>query len=608
MTGTRQGGAIVPSSIGKLAHTLIEIATAHATCHSTSALLNDAVEIVRGSLPDAAVFVHLLDEDSQSLVLRAATHGDQSSHLNVFTLRIGEGVVGWVALTGKVAIINDDPIHDARYKYFPQVNEGDFRSGMAAPLRHQTQTIGVVSVWSTHDNAYSWSDIEFLSRTGELLASLVAATRATEHRSSLAVILGATVETFTATPGASLHEVLDQVAGILLHHLESEYCLIVLTDADGVPSIGGFAPSGHELLEVAQYVVSKGDPSLLAARDGGAPSSTARFSSATCAQFASPQTAGHGVIWCYRNNPYSRDEISMLREVASLLGLVIAPRIAHNAEYAESRERLFQLLTGSNKTGKLLEFSASLGMKPNQEYCAVYARVSPNIVDPTDAESPEDAVARVSTAVETLMRDLVRNRNKTIVHRLGTTVQALVPLTSGANSTRQVLALCESIARELKDRLGVVVEAGIGASATPTAGLDASLREAREALNYRAEVPSAAAILQFRDAVPQIYFWQMSKALDVDRLPYVRELEALAQYDLRKKSKLVHTLDRFLAASGNSTAAAERLHIHRNTMRQRLARIEELTSLPLQTMTAEELFEIRVALLLCDKGTGLPGR
>lgn len=599
MTVTHQGGAEVPGSVGKLARTLIDIAGAHSRNHSIAGLLNEGVGIIRSSLTEGAVFVHLWDSDSQSLVLRAATDGDQSSHLNVFALRVGEGVVGWVALTGKVAMINDDPARDARYKYFPQVNEDAFRSGIAVPLRHQAGTLGVISAWSTQENAYTWTDVEFLSGAAELLASLVSATTATQHRSARAVVLGAIIETFTEAPRDSHHEVLDRMASLLLHHLASECCLIVLNDADGVSSLGGCAPSGHELREKAQYVVAKGDPRLLAEQSGPAAPFAAPFSTAMSAQFSSRHPAGHGSIWCYRSAAYTREETATLDEVAALLGLVIGPRIAHNAEYAEARERLFQLLAASGSNSKVLEQASALGINPNHKYCALAARITLDSFDYAESQDPEAALARVSAAVESFMRGLMHARHKSIVERLGNTVQALIPLAPG-HSTAQTAQMCQAIAQQLQQRLEVRIDVGIGGAASAAAGLSASLREAREALNYVTEEATAPRVIEFSSAVPSIYFSQMAKSLDVGRLPYVRQLEALLVHDEQRKSRFVHTLGRFLAAAGNASVAAEQLHIHRNTMRQRLARIEQLTLIPVQSMTPEELFEVRVALMLCE--------
>ena len=55
-------------------------------------------------------------------------------------------------------------------------------------------------------------------------------------------------------------------------------------------------------------------------------------------------------------------------------------------------------------------------------------------------------------------------------------------------------------------------------------------------------------------------------------------LQPLHNYDQRHNSELLATLVAFLEDSENVIAVAERLHIHRNTLRYRLQKVEEITS------------------------------
>ncbi|WP_197496490.1 helix-turn-helix domain-containing protein, partial [Mycobacterium sp. 1274761.0] len=66
---------------------------------------------------------------------------------------------------------------------------------------------------------------------------------------------------------------------------------------------------------------------------------------------------------------------------------------------------------------------------------------------------------------------------------------------------------------------------------------------------------------------------------------FIREwLGALLDYDTAKKSELVLTLSQHLEAGGNYDDSARTLHIHRSTLRYRLARISELTGYDLRNV------------------------
>ncbi len=73
----------------------------------------------------------------------------------------------------------------------------------------------------------------------------------------------------------------------------------------------------------------------------------------------------------------------------------------------------------------------------------------------------------------------------------------------------------------------------------------------------------------------------------------------LALHDERHEGQLLPTLRAYFDAVGNSAEAARRLHVHSNSLRHRLARIEELTGLS-ALIRAERLW-LELALLVVDR-------
>jgi DNA-binding PucR family transcriptional regulator len=53
-------------------------------------------------------------------------------------------------------------------------------------------------------------------------------------------------------------------------------------------------------------------------------------------------------------------------------------------------------------------------------------------------------------------------------------------------------------------------------------------------------------------------------------------------YDRRHNSDLVRTLRVYFAANANTSEAADRLYLHRNSLSYRLARVEDITGLDLK--------------------------
>ncbi|MFC5816188.1 PucR family transcriptional regulator [Nonomuraea harbinensis] len=71
---------------------------------------------------------------------------------------------------------------------------------------------------------------------------------------------------------------------------------------------------------------------------------------------------------------------------------------------------------------------------------------------------------------------------------------------------------------------------------------------------------------------------------DVRRSFAGRLLAPLLDYDAGHQSELVRTLATFLDCAGSWNACAERMHVHVNTVRYRIKRVEELTGRDLSTM------------------------
>lgn len=89
---------------------------------------------------------------------------------------------------------------------------------------------------------------------------------------------------------------------------------------------------------------------------------------------------------------------------------------------------------------------------------------------------------------------------------------------------------------------------------------------------------------------------------DLDDAP----LTALQNYDAEHRADLVETLDVYLAVMGNVAAAAERLTVHKNTLRYRLQRIRAVSGLDLDDPDARltAMLLLRMRSLTDGTGTG----
>ena len=77
---------------------------------------------------------------------------------------------------------------------------------------------------------------------------------------------------------------------------------------------------------------------------------------------------------------------------------------------------------------------------------------------------------------------------------------------------------------------------------------------------------------------------------------FAQQLRRLSEHDRTHDGQLVHTLDVFLECEGNGVRAAQRLYIHRHTLKYRLQRIEEICGVDLSDPLCK--LNLRTALLL----------
>jgi DNA-binding PucR family transcriptional regulator len=73
-------------------------------------------------------------------------------------------------------------------------------------------------------------------------------------------------------------------------------------------------------------------------------------------------------------------------------------------------------------------------------------------------------------------------------------------------------------------------------------------------------------------------------------------LAALVRYDAEHRTDLVATLNAYLTAGRRHTATAQQMHIHVNTLYQRLQRISELAGIDFED--ADDVLEVHLALRL----------
>lgn len=117
---------------------------------------------------------------------------------------------------------------------------------------------------------------------------------------------------------------------------------------------------------------------------------------------------------------------------------------------------------------------------------------------------------------------------------------------------------------------------GVSASVHSPEGLRGALEEARHARRVAAARPGRVCAAGHHELASHVLLLPFVPD-DVRRAFTARLLDPLRDYDRKHRAELIPTLESFLDSDGSWTRCAARLHLHVNTLRYRIGRIEQLT-------------------------------
>lgn len=143
--------------------------------------------------------------------------------------------------------------------------------------------------------------------------------------------------------------------------------------------------------------------------------------------------------------------------------------------------------------------------------------------------------------------------------------------------TQKIKKLFDEIRQSVvKQMYGVTVSIGLGSCYPELKDLKKSLQEAEQALKAVRANNAKDTTCSFQDL--GLYKIILNVTDQQKLLAFYQDtLGSLMNYDKRYNTDLMKTLEVYLAKNGNLNKAAKRLFIHRNTLKYRLQRIEEIS-------------------------------
>ncbi|MGI5441537.1 helix-turn-helix domain-containing protein [Streptomyces shenzhenensis] len=530
--------------------------TAHdlAGLRDVDAVLQAIVQRARSLLGTDVAYLSLNDPARGDTYMRV-TEGSVAARFQQLRLGMGEGLGGLVAQTAR-PYVTDDYFKDDRFRHTLTIDTGVRDEGLVAilgvPLMLGPHVIGVLFAADRRARVFEREQIALLGSFAALAAAAIdTANLLTETRSALADLERANEiirDRSAVIERAS--DVHDRLAELVLrgggvHDVAAAVSQVLAGTVEFTET--GDAPAGAvEASRAEGHAVPHGADWIAAVAAGGE-------------LLGALVLRGHPGL-----DPVDQRTFERAAMVTSLL--LLARRSAADAEQRVRGELLDDLLDARDRDPRLLRDRAS---RLHADLDAVHVVLAARLGGPAaDAEHEAAARRRLGAAAS----HLAATRRGLAAARDGGTV-LLLPLGPGDTAT--------DVARRAARHLGTAVHepVTVGASA-PVADLlarpeavAAAYAEGRrclDALHLLGRCGDGAAAEDFG-------FLGLLLGGERDVTGFVeRTIGPVAAYDERRGTQLLRTLDAYFACGMSPARTKDDLHVHVNTVAQRLDRVARL--------------------------------
>jgi GAF domain-containing protein len=547
-------------------------------------MLQGVVDLATDATGCHACFIYLLEDGRLTIRAASPVFGEAVGNVQ---FSVQEGLTGWVARHRTPEFIRDDAMQDPRMKYVPLLEEERFQSMAAVPILSRAgETIGVIVLHTRAPHEFGEDTPKLLIHIASLVSGAIENAQLYDRErrrvDALTGLSELTQQVAAATGIGELAAVLVQgTAGLI----NAKACQLLRLQSDG-----------DTLAALASYPGTLPPPAVSSATEvmvlglgkrSGGPRSPARAlwpSQDAADLLVTPLAAGDervGVLCATAADRRFNDQDAE-----------VARAVAHVAAVAIKRAELIEGLTTANTIKDLFEalaagatsFAAARAGELRCDLTAPYLVLSAQPAGARDQSSGEWLAA-----AETLGHGLAALAPRSAIEAGPGPVRALLAFGGARRPT------VDALLREARE-LGRANAAVIGVSELRESPADSAgaYREARDATTI------AHALLRDGGAIAysQVGAYRYLVQIGADNAPRDRmraAVDLLIDYDRRRRTALLDTLERYLSERRSVIESARALYIHPNTLRQRLGRIEELTGLDLDS---DDLLSLELAIKL----------
>ena len=147
---------------------LHEIGRRIAVADPLHGVLSEIVDFVSSVVQCDSCFIYVLEEDE--LVLRASKT-PRPDVVDRLTLRVGQGITGWVAEHGRPVAVSRHASEDSRFKLFNELPEDRYEAFLSVPVLSRGKLVGVINLQHRRPHEHSRREIQLISMIGFLVGA-----------------------------------------------------------------------------------------------------------------------------------------------------------------------------------------------------------------------------------------------------------------------------------------------------------------------------------------------------------------------------------------------------------------------------------------------------
>ncbi|MBV9605903.1 MAG: GAF domain-containing protein [Solirubrobacterales bacterium] len=546
-------------------------------------MLQGIVDLATEATDCHACFIYLLEDGL--LTIRAASPV-YAGAVGVVQMRIDEGLTGWVARHRTPEFIREGAMSDPRMKFVPELEEERFQSMVAVPiLARAGDTIGVIVLHTEAPREFTEDTLKLLVHIASLISGAIENAQLYDQQrrrvDALTSLSGLAQEVATAADAAAIgHAVTRGVRRLL----GAEICQLYRLDREGaaldlLSSSPDAAGAPEALSATALLLAAFGDRASRPRARSLWPELDVSDLLVT-PLISGGERLGLLCAGAPQRRPFTGEETEMARAVAHLAAIAI------------KRAELIEGLTNANIVKDLFEAlgagdTAFAATKAGEVRCDLSRPYLMLCAEP--AAGLEQGSGEWRAAAELLGHDVAELAPRAAVEAGPGPVRAVLALSSrGPEVTEEIVRRC----RELGRRRGAAV--GLSELHDSAGGAARAFRQALDATMIgRALLGDGGAI-----GYAEVGAYRYLVHIAAENAPHDRmraAVDRLIEYDAKRRTSLLDTLERYLAERRSVIESARELFIHPNTLRQRLGRIEELTGLNLDE---DDLLSLELAIKL----------